>query len=59
MQKIRYDRFAIFPTQCDKCKRIVWLEGYDVYYKAYGINHQRLMRYKCKRCIAKEQKEME
>lgn len=55
MTLTKYDRVAIIPKRCDKCNRLFWLEGYNVFYKMVGVGFYSLKRIKCKKCVEGEE----
>lgn len=57
MTLTKYDRFAIIPKRCDKCNRLFWLEGYNVFYKMVGVENYSLEQTECKECVKREDKE--
>ena len=58
MTLTKYDRVAIIPKRCDKCNRLFWLEGYNVFYKVVGIEHYSLEQIECKKCMQSEERRM-
>ena len=56
MTLTKYDRVAIIPKRCDKCNRLFWLEGYNVFYKMVGVGIYPLKQTKCKKCVESEDK---
>lgn len=55
MTLTKYDRVAIIPKRCDKCNRLFWLEGYNVFYKEVGVGHYSLKQIECKKCAEREE----
>ena len=56
MTLTKYDRVAIIPKRCDKCNRLFWLEGYNVFYKTVGVESFSLKQIECKKCAESEAK---
>ena len=54
-----YGRVAIIPKRCDRCKRLFWLEPYNISYKTVGIESYSLEQIECKNCIRKAERENE
>ena len=46
----KYDKYALLPKKCDKCRKTFILEPYNIYYKQVGIDNFDLAQIYCKRC---------
>ena len=46
----KYDGVSILPKRCDRCNRLFWLEPYNIFYKAVGIEGYPLKHIECKHC---------
>ena len=46
----KYDKYALLPKKCDKCRRTFILEPYNIYYKQVGIDNFDLPQIYCREC---------
>ena len=46
----KYDKFAILPKKCVKCRKTFILEPYNIYIKQVGIECHDLEQIYCKSC---------
>jgi hypothetical protein len=57
LSRSRYDKFALLPKRCDKCRRTFIFEGYDVHYSmtspVFGCGIELVI---CKECLCSEWK---
>lgn len=51
-----HDRIAILPKRCDKCNRLFWLESYNIFNRAIGIDGHSIEYIECKECESKRMK---
>ncbi len=42
---------------CDRCKRLFWLEPYNISYKTVGVDSYSLEQIECKNCVGKAESE--
>ena len=46
----RYDKFALLPKKCDKCRKTFIFESYNIYIKQVGIECFDLEQIYCREC---------